>query len=252
MSIYRDPPAPNPVTSTPEERRKYMRSMTLCQARDLALHELLDPSIGGMALPDLPDPYDTMPEALTRLWDGFTDRERALINGPFWRRWPIDQHWSRIAICMDIFLRHQMTFAQAIGMCRFPDGLGAYMPRHAEMLRTLWQEHEDPERNWRWIEHFNATIGFGLTCNATGVEMLDCAKATWQDALTNASNFLESLRRRLWSMGRAKAPVNQMIDAAEQVMTQFEVFAPDYLLMPLLTNIDRAAQPSSGRRRIRV
>ena len=110
-----------------------------------------------------------------------------------------------------------------------------------EHLLTGPQDHE------LQLESFEAGIGFGFQCKANHEEIITACNAEWADATAHGARFIEALRRRLWSMCRARMSEQVVIQAADEVQRQWGVFVGDEVLMPLLHKIDIAAKPRRRR-----
>lgn len=115
--------------------------------------------------------------------------------------------------------------------------------------RELALEHllTGPSDHELQLESFEAGIGFGFQCKATHEEIITACNAEWADATAHGARFVDTLRRRLWSMCRSRMSEEVVIRAADALQRDWGVFVGDELLMPLLNKIDSAAKPRRRR-----
>ena len=106
---------------------------------------------------------------------------------------------------------------------------------------ALWEVMGDVEPPWGRIEAFGAAMGFGKQCEASDAEITTAGNAEWEAAKQHATNLLEHVRRRVWSMCAARLPEATIQAAADEACRQRDSFIPDDLLNPLLLNIWQAA-----------
>lgn len=76
-------------------------------------------------------------------------------------------------------------------------------------------------------EHFQAVMGFGFACKATGDEIIALSRVEWDRAIDYARRFLEAWRRRLAALCRAATPRDAVLAATEELLMDWGLYIPE-------------------------
>jgi hypothetical protein len=93
------------------------------------------------------------------------------------------------------------------------------------------------------VEQFGVVTMHGYSCGAPHNEIIAVANAEWALALLYCEDFLDHLRRTLWSMCRANAPRRAIIDTAYRAFIAADIGIDDDRLMVLIGDIWNGARP---------
>ena len=93
-----------------------------------------------------------------------------------------------------------------------------------------------------------AAIGFGKQIEASPQENCIAYKAEWHRGCERARGFLNALRRRIWPLGKMRAPGERILAEAEAVCREFDMVIPGEVLIAEVRRIAHAAAP---RKRLR-
>jgi hypothetical protein len=81
-------------------------------------------------------------------------------------------------------------------------------------------------------------------------EAIAIARGVWRNAKARAISLSEALRRRVWPLGVAHAPGEEIVAAGRSVCDAMNIFLPDEVLIPQLRSIAHAAAAPRRRRRL--